>query len=711
MDITYYFNKKSVNSNESKLREANEKQLRSNNNKFLSFIGSFQKDGIIDLFDYTCMVNFMKTGGTIVNLGQYNGVMDKINSKADKKDKVRFNKLCQRMFKHLYEMFGSKYNGDNILDKMQQFNEDDIQFTKDQRIAIRNICDFLYDPKLKTYGLYGYAGTGKTTLITKLIHFMLLNNYINSVVFAAPTNKAVNIMKSKFKNDIESLMKNKFKEDGSKTLNEQLDKLEEKGYKINFITIHKLLNFQNDFDADGERIFVKSDKSDISKFDLVVIDESSMIPFPIIAHIFDDLSKDEHIKKIPKVLFVGDPAQLPPVNEKVSIIFAKSSREFDLELFKKTMYEDCYFDSNPNDTLDKKFNILKDNIINQKSSTLEQVMRNDNNKVVGLCNNVREWVIGLIKQPKIGLFKGTKVKLYKYGGGSKLKTSWFKTCLEYFSDGNNTSNMSNIILTWTNKQCNEYNNSIRKMLFKRDKLSTFEVGDILILNDFYNIKETVIETVVETGVGKDDSKKKAKKFYTSEQIKIVKLEEVTKAISQFPENLNHLSYKNMNRFVEDKYKKAVKSINNNITRKYEVWKLYVRKLLDTSVDANHQPEIHVIFVIKDKDKEKLQKEKDMAAECIKELRKVYRIYMKDESEMIDREVIKPLWREWNKRFLEPFGNVNMAYCITTHKGQGSNYFNVFVDADDIFKNRNQNEAKRCIYTALTRSANELHILI
>ena len=35
---------------------------------------------------------------------------------------------------------------------------------------------------------------------------------------------------------------------------------------------------------------------------------------------------------------------------------------------------------------------------------------------------------------------------------------------------------------------------------------------------------------------------------------------------------------------------------------------------------------------------------------------------------------------------------------------------VFVDAHDIFKNNNANEAKRCIYTALTRTSNELHIL-
>ena len=35
----------------------------------------------------------------------------------------------------------------------------------------------------------------------------------------------------------------------------------------------------------------------------------------------------------------------------------------------------------------------------------------------------------------------------------------------------------------------------------------------------------------------------------------------------------------------------------------------------------------------------------------------------------------------------------------------------YIKSKDIFKNRNQNEAKRCIYTALTRSSNELHILI
>jgi exodeoxyribonuclease V len=78
---------------------------------------------------------------------------------------------------------------------------------------------------------------------------------------------------------------------------------------------------------------------------------------------------------------------------------------------------------------------------------------------------------------------------------------------------------------------------------------------------------------------------------------------------------------------------------------------------------------------------------------------------------IDNEIIRPLWRQWNKLFIDQFANVNYGNSHSVHKSQGSSFYNVFVDSDDILNNPNQEEAKRCIYTAFTRSSNELHILI
>lgn len=46
--------------------------------------------------------------------------------------------------------------------------------------------------------LFGYAGTGKTTLITEIIGFFIMNKNLKKVCFTASTNKATDVLKSKF---------------------------------------------------------------------------------------------------------------------------------------------------------------------------------------------------------------------------------------------------------------------------------------------------------------------------------------------------------------------------------------------------------------------------------------------------------------------------------------------------------------------------------
>ena len=50
-----------------------------------------------------------------------------------------------------------------------------------------------------------------------------------------------------------------------------------------------------------------------------------------------------------------------------------------------------------------------------------------------------------------------------------------------------------------------------------------------------------------------------------------------------------------------------------------------------------------------------------------------------------------------------------GFAITTHRSQGSSRRNVFVVADDILANTNRDEAKRCLYTAVTRATTKVFI--
>lgn len=531
---------------------------------------------------------------------------------------------------------------------------------------------------------------------------------------SAPTNKAVNVIKSKFRSDIDELMKSKIglqnDEENDLNLNDMLDKLEEKGFKINFLTLHKLLNYQTDFDIDGERIFVKNNKASmLNNYDLIIIDECSMIQYSMIIEVFNELNKlNITTYKIPKILFVGDCAQLNPVGERMSIIFAKQDKDFNIDQFKVAVKENTteYFDNKNVDALKKKFDEFKSAIISQQSITMTEVMRSNDNNVVALCNEIRAWVLDNII-PNIGKYKGKKVYLYKKTHNDKLQTEWFKKAVEYFKSINNSEHVSNIILTWTNKQTDEYNEAIRKAVHQKSTLNKFEIGDLLILTDFYNIKETDVIT----SVTKNKKILNGRRFYTSEQIKITEIDEVIRGIPEFTENLLPVLARKLKSFndILEKYVKTMKQINSQTKRKYNVYKLFVIKLTD--IIANTIPATYQMYVVKDEHNEILLNDKKLTVSKIAELRQYYNSVHKEHVTQIDNIIIKPLWREFNKKFVEPFARVNCGNGITCHKSQSSTFYNVFVDVDDILKNNNMDEAKRCVYTALTRVSGELHLLI
>lgn len=625
MKITDYFNdtKSTIN------KKVDEGKIRVNNLK--SYIFKFRKDDVISLSDYSFMMKFIEKESSLTIIQRFNN----INSNIKKNVKPDDYKIYIELYDKIYGKINNLTRCDDIIFDRISLCARYINFSDDQRKATKGIINFLYDSSSKTYGLYGYAGTGKTTLITSLINYLSKMRYIRKVVFTAPTNKAVNVMKAKY-------------------LLDSADK-----EKIYFTTIHKLLNYASDFTEKGEKIFVKSKKSDIWMFDIVIIDECSMISSSITNDIFEDIKDPQKLYsgrdfiRTPKILFIGDPAQLPPVNEISSAIFKKKI----------------------------------------KSTTMTDILRNDSENVIGICNEVRRWVINK-NPPKIGDYKGGKVKIYKCKDNKKLNTRWFKECIKHFKDNDK---YSNVVLTWTNKQSNIYNTEIRRHMLNKKRLNRFEIGDILILTNYYNLKEG------------DD--KNGKKFYTSEQIKIVDIEHVLRGSERFTEDMKIGRCKNM-AYVKDKLKKCITSINKSTKNQYNVWKLAVVQLINSrDISYINENNTYTIYVIKKSSEHVLQVDKQIATEKINYLKYDYQAILKDQFNSLEKKIIKPLWRQLNERYVDPFAKVSISTSITVHRSQGSTYHNVFVDASDIFLNKNENEARRCIYTALTRTSNEVHILI
>lgn len=128
--------------------------------------------------------------------------------------------------------------------------------------------------------LAGYAGTGKTTVVSELVTRLADQLHI---AVAAPTNKAVGVLREKV---------------ASQNLVAAVD----------FGSIHSFLGLRLREQDDGAHACVSDGVSTLHEFDLVIVDEASMLSQSLFAQIVMKLQST-------RVLFVGDPAQLPPVDD------------------------------------------------------------------------------------------------------------------------------------------------------------------------------------------------------------------------------------------------------------------------------------------------------------------------------------------------------------------------------------------------------------
>jgi energy-coupling factor transporter ATP-binding protein EcfA2 len=138
----------------------------------------------------------------------------------------------------------------------------------------------------------GYAGSGKTTAVIRLIQEVMDDRPKATIAVAAPTHKAVQVVSQKLK---------AAGVDG-----------------VACATLHRLLGLRADFDGD-QMTFVPSRYEQKIEADVILIDEGSMISQELYGHIVTQLTGKP-------VVFIGDPAQLPPINEGSSTVFGLPSR-------------------------------------------------------------------------------------------------------------------------------------------------------------------------------------------------------------------------------------------------------------------------------------------------------------------------------------------------------------------------------------------------
>jgi hypothetical protein len=179
----------------------------------------------------------------------------------------------------------------------------ELKLTQDQQNAYLAFNKFIADPDDKVFVLSGYAGTGKSTLVKKLLADL------------PKFYKTLKLIDHKFvePDTILTATTNKAAENLASIVNEPVS------------TIHSVLGLTvlTDYKTNKSTLVRNGRKKDLSNH-LIFIDEASYIDHKLLGHIKDGCA-------LCKVVFIGDPAQLLAVNAKSSPVFGAGYTEASLK--------------------------------------------------------------------------------------------------------------------------------------------------------------------------------------------------------------------------------------------------------------------------------------------------------------------------------------------------------------------------------------------
>ncbi|MEM6838828.1 MAG: AAA family ATPase [Cyanobacteria bacterium P01_C01_bin.120] len=286
--------------------------------------------------------------------------------------------------------------------------------TPEQATALQDLINFANGDKA-IHGLFGFAGTGKTVLLQGWLKALRESGYERPIVFTAYSNKAVNVLQS------------------------MVDRWD---LDIECQTCAKLLGLKPQIDfKNGEQYFAKAygEDSTISDYAIVVVDECSMVgSTKTHKGLWEYLTEEAGL--FTKLLFVGDYAQLPPINEPISKVF--------LEI--------------------------------KEPSNLSQVKRY-RGAIAEIATDLRQ---NLSRRAE-PLFETS----YTEDGGEGLfvlkQSSWLENIVKAFSSDNYNLDPNHVrCLAWTNKRIQELNQHIRRSI-QGELAPRFVEGERLIAKEHF----------------------------------------------------------------------------------------------------------------------------------------------------------------------------------------------------------------------------------
>jgi hypothetical protein len=453
------------------------------------------------------------------------------------------------------------------------------KLTEEQEQAYNKLMEFCKQPYGDMFLLEGYAGTGKTFLICRLIDYFVKSNM--KAIITCPTHKAVKVL---------------YNESGKLT-----------NKNILFTTIHSALGLQEVIDGYGVQSFVPTtnSKPKLGNYQYCIIDEVSMLDDTLFHQILP------YVDNGLKVIFVGDPCQIPPVNRMDCIPFTEhKQKRYDI----------------------KKFNLYQ--IVRQAVD----------NPIINSTLKIRE---NLLNDKILSLFYGDKILdgegLHIIHDVGNDNIAVLEKIVELFTDDEFDKDTDFVkLIAWRNETIDLYNSIIRNILYG-DNIPKLVVNEKLIV-DKPILSESGTTIILNTN------------------------EELT--VKEFEIDYEYVNFgKNKIYF----YKTVVESISLFGDKVYNTIKIITE---DSQALYN----------------DSVQQLKQLALQ-----------------ERQGSEKAKMKWIQYYD-FQNTFAQVKYAYCLTSHKAQGSTYKNTIVIGWDIVFNNKIEERNRILYTACSRPKHNLYLV-
>lgn len=295
------------------------------------------------------------------------------------------------------------------------------EFIPDQLAAIEELLSFISSPYLTDwyFCFRGYAGTGKTSCMREVARRVGASNA--RFAYTAPTNKAAKVLREIV---------------GSAS------------------TIYSLLGLRVDKNGETKQI-AHGKPVDLSDLDVIVVDEASMVNEHLF-HLLSDIADKFNLK----VVFMGDPAQLPPVKESESLALQ-----------------------------------------GETGIQLTKVMRHDN-QILALVSEIRQVIFSPAPSVNIKSNNSAGEGVWKLSKLDFKKEIFAAASRGEFADGHTTK-----VISWRNVKVDEYNQIARAAIFgAAAQPGFFLVGDRVVAagpcerNDellLHTDDEAIVEGVIE----------------------------------------------------------------------------------------------------------------------------------------------------------------------------------------------------------------------